>query len=104
MYNEKQRYEVDIEQVIGSYKFQQGNPSAVPGTLGEASLIDEAVSRKQNWKILPVFDCLTILGKIAVEWIPYVYDQQRVLRLVNPLGDEKEVQINLPVDDHTQGV
>ena len=104
LYNEKQRYEVDIEQVFGSYKFQQGNPSAVPGTVGEASLIDEAVSRKQNWKILPVFDCLTILGKVAVEWIPYVYDQQRMLRLVNPLGDEKEVQINLPVDDHTQGV
>jgi len=103
LYNEKQRYEVDIEQVFGSYKFQQGNPAATPGTVGEASLIDEAVSRKQNWKILPISDCLTALGKVAVQWIPKVYDQQRILRLVNPVGDEKEVQLNLPVDDHGQG-
>jgi len=104
LYNEKQRYEVDIEQVFGAYKFQQGNPDATPGTVGEASLIDEAVSRKQNWKILPIYDMLTRAARIAVEWMPHVYDQQRVLRLVNPQGDDQEVKLNLPVTDHTGGI
>ena len=104
LYNEKSRYEVDIEQVFGSYKFSQGNPDASPGTVGEAGLIDEAVAKKQNWKILPVYDMLTRAASICVQWIPHIYDQQRVLRFVNPQGDDKEVQLNLPVEDKTGAV
>ena len=104
LYQEKQRYEVDIEQVFGAYKFSQGNPDASPGTVGEAGLIDEAVSKKQNWKILPVYDMLTRAAQVCVQWIPHIYDQQRVLRFVNPQGDDKEVQLNLPVEDKTGAV
>ncbi|HCX22945.1 MAG TPA: hypothetical protein DHN29_13575 [Cytophagales bacterium] len=104
LYGEKQRFEVDIEQVFGAYKFSQGNPDASPGTVGEAGLIDEAVSKKQNWKILPVYDMLTRAANVCVQWIPHIYDQQRVLRFVNPQGDDKEVQLNLPVEDRTGGV
>ena len=52
LYVEKQRYETDIETVFGSYKFQQGNPAGAVGTFGEARILDEASSRKQNYKIL----------------------------------------------------
>jgi len=104
LYNEKQRFEVDIEQVFGSYKFSQGNPDASPGTVGEAGLIDEAVAKKQNWKILPVYDMLTKAANVCTEWIPHIYDQQRTLRFVNPQGDDKEVQLNLPVEDRTGSV
>tara|TARA_R100000234_G_scaffold30069_2_gene17562 strand:- start:10479 stop:12515 length:2037 start_codon:yes stop_codon:yes gene_type:complete len=104
LYQEKQRYEVDIEQVFGAYKFSQGNPDASPGTVGEAGLIDEAVAKKQNWKILPIYDMLTKAAQICVQWIPHIYDQQRVLRFVNPQGDDKEVQLNLPVEDRTGAV
>ena len=104
LYQEKQRYEVDIEQVFGSYKFSQGNPDASPGTVGEAGLIDEAVAKKQNWKILPGYDMLTKAATICTEWIPHIYDQQRTLRFVNPQGDDKEVQLNLPVEDRSGAV
>jgi hypothetical protein len=104
LYNEKQRFEVDIEQVFGSYKFSQGNPDASPGTVGEAGLIDEAVAKKQNWKILPIYDMLTKAANVCTEWIPHIYDQQRTLRFVNPQGDDKEVQLNLPVEDRTGAV
>jgi hypothetical protein len=97
LYVEKQRYETDIETVFGSYKFQQGNPSGAVGTFGEARILDEASSRKQNYKILPVYDMLTQAGKIVSKYIPYVYDKERVLRVVNPLGIEKELKINVPV-------
>ena len=103
LYSEKGRYEMDIETVFGAYKFQQGNPQGAPGTVGEAQIIDEASARKQNWKILPIYDMLTKAAKIVVDWLPEVYDQQRVLRLVSPTGEENEVKINIPVIDDKTG-
>tara|TARA_R110002126_G_scaffold167885_2_gene316364 strand:+ start:2257 stop:4287 length:2031 start_codon:yes stop_codon:yes gene_type:complete len=97
LYVEKQRYETDIETVFGAYKFQQGNPSGAIGTFGEAKILDEASSRKQNWKILPAYDMLTHVGRIVSKYIPYVYDKERILRVINPLGIEKELKINVPV-------
>jgi len=47
---------------------------------------------------------LTKAAQICVQWIPHIYDQQRVLRFVNPQGDDKEVQLNLPVEDRTGAV
>lgn len=105
LYVEKQRYETDIETVFGAYKFQQGNPSGAVGTFGEARILDEASSRKQNWKILPTYDMLTLVGKIVSKYIPYVYDKERVLRVMNPLGIEKELKINIPViNDYTMAI
>jgi hypothetical protein len=105
LYVEKQRYETDIETVFGAYKFQQGNPSGAVGTFGEARIMDEASSRKQNWKILPVYDMLTHVGKIVSKYVPYVYDKERVLRVVNPIGIEKELKINVPViNDYTLAI
>jgi len=105
LYVEKQRYETDIETVFGAYKFQQGNPAGAVGTFGEARILDEASSRKQNWKILPAYDMLTLVGKIVSKYIPYVYDKERVLRVMNPLGIEKELKINIPViNDYTMAI
>lgn len=105
LYVEKQRYETDIETVFGAYKFQQGNPAGAVGTFGEARILDEASSRKQNWKILPTYDMLTLVGKIVSKYIPYVYDKERVLRVMNPLGIEKELKINIPViNDYTMAI
>ena len=105
LYVEKQRYETDIETVFGAYKFQQGNPAGAVGTFGEARILDEASSRKQNWKILPTYDMLTLVGKIVSKYIPYVYDKERVLRVMNPLGIEKELKINVPViNDYTMAI
>lgn len=103
LYTEKARYEMDIETVFGAYKFQQGNPQGAPGTVGEAQIIDEASARKQNWKILPIYDMLTKSGKIIVQWMPFVYDQQRVLRIVSPTGQENEIKLNMPVIDDKTG-
>jgi hypothetical protein len=105
LYSEKQRYEIDIETIFGAYKFQQGDPRGAVGTVGEAQIIDEASARKQNWKILPVYDMLNEVGKCVALYSPYVYDKQRVLRIVNPLGIEKELTINVPViNDYTNAV
>ena len=103
LYTEKSRYETDIETVFGAYKFLQGNSQGAPGTVGEATIMDEASSRKQNWKILPIYDMLTKIAKVIVEWVPSVYDQQRTLRIVSPTGEESELQLNIPVIDDKTG-
>ncbi|KKN76994.1 hypothetical protein LCGC14_0364860 [marine sediment metagenome] len=104
LYHEKGRYTEDIQEIFAAYKLQQGNPAGAPGTVGEAALLDEAAARKQNFKMLPLYDMLTNLGKVAVEWMPYVYDEQRTLRLVNPDGSEKNVILNQFVTDKTDVV
>ena len=94
LFREKQRYELDIEQVFGAYKYLQGFATESPGTVGEAQIVEEAVSRKQNWKVLPIYDMLTKAGRIAIQWLPYVYNQERVMRLVDDYGQYSEVMIN----------
>ena len=103
LYAEKGRYEVDIETVFGAYKFLQGNSQGSPGTVGEAQIMDESSSRKQNWKILPIYDMLTRTAKVITQWMPNVYDQQRTLRIVSPVGDENEIKLNIPVIDDKTG-
>jgi hypothetical protein len=104
LYNEKSRYELDIEQVFGAYKYLQGYAAESPGTVGEAQLVDEAVARKQNWKIMPLFDMLTQAGRVVKEWIPFVYNQQRVIRLVNEQGEQQNVTMNQLVKDKSGSV
>ena len=103
LFQEKARYEMDIEQVFGAYKYMQGSSADAPGTVGEAQIIDEAVARKQNWKVLPIYDALVRAAKIALEWSPMVYDQQRTIRLINPDGSNQEITLNQPVWDEKQG-
>ena len=103
LYTEKQRYEIDIEQVFGAYKYLQGYAPGAPGTVGEAQIVDEAVARKQNWKVLPIYDMLTKAGQVAIEWIPFVYNQQRVMRISTEYGQPQEVMANLPQIDAKTG-
>jgi len=105
LYSEKQRYEMDIEQVFGAYKYMQGSTQDAPGTVGEAQIVDEAVARKQNWKVLPIYDMMNRLSKVAMEWFPLVYDQQRVVRILAPDGRAQEITLNQPVwDDRSSSV
>jgi len=94
LFTEKSRYELDIEQVFGAYKYMQGYAGGSPGTVGEAQIVEDAVSRKQNWKILPIYDMLTNAGRIVVEWIPHVYNQERILRMTDEFGAIQEVAVN----------
>ncbi len=94
LYHEKARYVSDIEAVFGAYGWQQGDAGGSPGTVGEAQILEEASARKQNWKMIPLYDMLNGIARVALEWIPYVYDQQRVMRIVNPDGSEKDIILN----------
>ena len=99
LYNEKAKYTNDIQEIFAAYKFLQGDASGSPGTVGEAAILDEAAARKQNWKMLPLYDMLTNIGRLALQWMPYIYDEQRILRLVNPDGKEENVILNSYVNN-----
>ena len=103
LFLEKSRYEMDIEQVFGAYKYLQGSSADAPGTVGEASIVDEAVSRKQNWKVMPIYDMLTRTARNMLDYIPHVYNQQRSLRIVSPTGEESEIMLNQPIMDDKTG-
>jgi len=94
LFHEKARYVQDIEAVFGAYGWQQGDSGQAPGTVGEAQIMDEASARKQNYKMLPLYDMLNGIARVAVQWIPHVYDQQRLYKLIHPNGKEEEVTLN----------
>jgi len=102
LFMEKSRYENDIEQIFGAYKYLQGDAAESPDTVGAAAIANEGSARKQNWKVLPLYDMLTRAGRILMEWIPYVYTEQRVVRLVNELGIQEDETLNKPyIEDMT---
>ena len=94
LFHEKGRYIQDIEAVFGAYGWQQGDSGQSPGTVGEAQIMDEASARKQNYKMLPLYDMLNGIARVAVQWIPHVYDQQRLYKLIHPNGREEEITLN----------
>ena len=105
LFMEKSRYELDIEQIFGAYKYLQGNAAESPDTVGAAAIANEGSARKQNWKVLPLYDMLTKAGRVVIEWIPYVYTEQRVVRLVNELGKQDQETLNKPyIEDMTGDV
>jgi len=105
LFMEKSRYELDIEQIFGAYKYLQGDASDSPDTVGAAAIANEGSARKQNWKVLPLYDMLTKAGRIVMDWIPYVYTEQRVVRLVNEFGKQEDETLNKPyIEDMTGDV
>ena len=46
---------------------------------------------------------LTAAGKIVVEWIPHVYNQQRILRIATEYGQKTEITANMPQVDAKTG-
>ena len=46
---------------------------------------------------------ITRASQIVQEWMPSVYTTQRVLRVVNPDGNEQELMLNEPVIDDKSG-
>ena len=104
LYHEKARYENDIETVFGAYKFLQGDANQSPGTVGEAQILDESSARKQNFKMLPLYDMLNGIARVAVEWIPHVYSQQRLMKITHPDGKEEDITLNEIIRDRDKGL
>ena len=83
----------DIEDVLGMYPPSMGKPSNERS--GKAIMMRQKESEITNFGFVDnIRLSLIYAGKIIIDLIPKIYDTSRMIRLINPEGEEQLVAIN----------
>lgn len=73
-----------IQRIIGAYSFQDGDTSQAPRTLGATDRIDEFMRRRTAYKKRKIESSLNQLAKAISQYIPFVYNTRKMIRLLLP--------------------
>lgn len=73
-----------IQRIIGAYSFQDGEAISAPRTASGTAQIDEFMRRRSAYKKRKLEASLEQLAKVMAEYIPYVYTERKIIRLVLP--------------------
>ncbi len=97
LYQQRQNLISQIQRVIGSYAFQDGETSQAPQTKGGTILLDEMMQRRTAFKKKKIESGLNQLARVISQMIPMVYTEQKVIRILRPnYRGIKEVMFNTP--------
>ena len=99
LHEEQDRLYREIEETIGAYAFQDGQSGNAPNTYRGTLAIDEFQQRRVRSKREDIEASITQLGKVIVEWIPEVYTERKVVRIIKANGQTKETVINEETKD-----
>ena len=83
-----------VERELGVYAIQQGDPSGAPETYRGTLSIEEYGQRRIKSKLDDVEGSLTQLGKVVLGLIPYVYSEERTVRILQANNMMKETVLN----------
>ena len=83
-----------VERELGVYAIQQGDPSQAPETYRGTLSIEEYGQRRIKSKLDDVEGALTQLGKVVLGLIPYVYSEERTIRILQSNNMMKETVLN----------
>lgn len=83
-----------MERIAGVYAVQQGEPTSAPNTYRGTLVMDEFGLRRMKFKLDLLYHSLSRLGQVAVELAQHVYTSEKVIRILQPTGVEKEVSVN----------
>ena len=83
----------ELNEVLGLYPLQQGDSGAAPDTYRATIAIDEFGNRRVVSRREDVYSSLNRAAKIALDFASVVYDVSKVIRTVNPSGDQTVFQI-----------
>lgn len=86
-----------VERELGVYAIQQGDPSQAPDTYRGTLSIEEYGQRRIKSKLDDVEGALTQLGKVVLGLIPYVYSEERTIRILQANNMMKETVLNQAV-------
>lgn len=94
-----------IEFIFGIWQLQHGNPEATPSTFKGTIAIDEFGQRRIKSKRDDIEAAINALARVVVEFIQAYFSKERTLRLIQPMQEPKELQINIPIyDDYTNEI
>lgn len=86
-----------VQKTYGVYEFQEGLIKSAPQTKGGTALIDQAGFRRSSAKLKLIEEALNNLAEVVAELIPYVYTEEKIIRIVRPNGKVKETVFNKQV-------
>jgi len=97
LYQQRQNLIQQIQRVIGSYAFQDGESSQAPQTKGGTILLDEMMQRRTAFKKKKIESGMNQLAKVISQMIPMTYTEQKIIRILKPNHRGiKEIMYNQP--------
>lgn len=103
LYTQRQLLIAQIQRILGSYAQMDGQFEAPPQTKGGTLLIDEMGLRRVRSKRNDIEEALNQLAKVIVDWIPHVYKEKKIVRLLKPNHTQKSVTFNDQQYDYKTG-
>jgi len=93
----------DIEQILGIFSSMQGDPKNTPSTYKGTIAIDEFGQRRIRSKKDDLESALNVIGKVIIQLMQAIYNDQKVIRLLQPNTGPKEIQVNKREHDPITG-
>jgi len=99
LYKNEADARADIERILGIYALMQGDGQSAPQTFKGTVAMDEYGQRRIKSKRDDIEEGLNQLARVVVGLIQYTYQDEKVMRLMQPNNMPKEVTLNSPIYD-----
>tara|TARA_R110002020_G_scaffold189930_7_gene389303 strand:- start:26 stop:2413 length:2388 start_codon:yes stop_codon:yes gene_type:complete len=105
LYNNEQTAKNDIDHQLGLYEMMMGNSQAAPQTYKATISLDEFGQRKIRSKLADIEGALQRVGKVAIQLMQELYQEEKVFRVVQANNSLSEYAINKKLwDDKTNEI
>ena len=94
LYKNEADAKYDLEYGFGIFELMQGSGKSAPSTYRGTLVIDEFGQRRIKSRRDDIEGMLNQLAKVAIPLIQQLYTEEKVIRLIQPNGDEKEQRFN----------
>ena len=105
LYQNEQTAKSDIDHQLGLYELMMGNSQAAPHTYKATVSIDDFGQRKIKSKLMDIEAGLSRVCQVAIPLMQQLYQEEKVIRLVQPNNTTSEFLINKRFyDDYTDSI
>ncbi len=94
LYKNEADAKYDLEYGFGIFELMQGSAKSAPSTYRGTMVVDEFGQRRIKSRRDDIEGMLNQVAKIAIPLIQQLYTEEKVIRLIQPNGDEKEQRFN----------
>lgn len=94
LYKNEADAKYDLEYGFGIFELMQGSGRSAPSTYRGTLVVDEFGQRRIKSRRDDIEGMLNQVAKVAIPLIQQLYTEEKVIRLVQPNGQEKEARFN----------
>jgi len=94
LYKNEADAKYDLEYGFGIFELMQGSSQGAPSTYRGTLVVDEFGQRRIKSKRDDIENMLNQVAKVAIPLMQQLYTEEKVIRLVQPNGTEKEERFN----------